>query len=377
MAVEPGLSSTLTTERELVVTLMGDWTLQAAEVPLDGVLEALGAASSLHTVSFDASRLGQWDTALLIALVAIRKAAQSKGVEINEAGLPEGACQLLELAFAVPDREDVKHREEDSRFLHQIGTSTLSILHEGRLFFAFIGRVTRSLIRLVRGRASYSGRDLVQHIQEAGAEALPIVSLICLLIGMIFAFVGAMQLRYFGAGIYTADLVGIAVVREMAPIMTGIIMAGRTGAAYAAQLGTMKVNEEVDALATLGIDPIDYLVLPRIMALVFMMPLLTLYADFMGIAGGLLVGVFMLDISPAQYLQQTLDAVTLGHLLGGLFKGTVYGSLVAMAGCQQGMACGSSALAVGQSTTRAVVLSIVAIVVSASLLTIIYINLGI
>ncbi len=375
--MEPGLSSVLTAERELTVTLSGDWSLLAEEVPLDEVLDALASDSVIERVSFDASGLGQWDSALIIALVALRKTAEEHDREVDETGLPRGARQLLELAFAVPDRAETEHREPDNRFLYEVGESTLSVLHEGRLFFAFTGRVTHAFGRLLRGKAAYSGRDFGQYVQEAGVEALPIVSLISLLIGMIFAFVGAMQLQYFGAGIYTADLVGVAMVREMAPIMTGIIMAGRTGASYAAQIGTMKVNEEIDALTTLGINAIDYLVLPRIMALVLMMPLLTLYADFMGIVGGLLVGVVMLDISPMQYLQQTLNAITLSHLFGGLFKATVYGSLVAMAGCQQGMACGGSALAVGQCTTRAVVMGIVAIVISASLLTIIYINLGI
>jgi phospholipid/cholesterol/gamma-HCH transport system permease protein len=194
---------------------------------------------------------------------------------------------------------------------------------------------------------------------------------------MIFAFVGVMQLNMFGAGIFTANLVAVAMVREMAAIMTAIMMAGRTGAAYAAQIGTMKVNEEVDALTTLGMNPIDFLVTPRIIALVIMMPLLTMYSSLMGILGGMAVGLSMLDVTLVQYVQQTIDAVSLNALFGGLFKSVVYGSLVALAGCQQGMACGNSALAVGQSTTKAVVMGIVLIVVSAAVLTVIYINLGI
>ena len=194
---------------------------------------------------------------------------------------------------------------------------------------------------------------------------------------MIFAFVGVMQLEFFGAGIYTANLVAVAMVREMAAIMTAIIIAGRTGAAYAAQIGTMKVNEEIDALTTLGVNPIDFLVTPRVLALILMMPLLTLYSSLMGIAGGALVGLAMLDVSLMQYLTQTAHAVGLNSLFGGLFKSIVYGSLVALAGCQQGMACGNSALAVGECTTRAVVMGIVLIVLSAAVLTIIFINLGI
>jgi phospholipid/cholesterol/gamma-HCH transport system permease protein len=163
----------------------------------------------------------------------------------------------------------------------------------------------------------------------------------------------------------------------MAAIMTAIIMAGRTGAAYAAQIGTMKVNEEIDALTTLGVNPIDFLVTPRVIALIVMMPLLTMYASLMGIIGGMAVGLIMLDVSLVQYVEQTINAVGLNSLFGGLFKCIVYGTLVALAGCQQGMACGSSAMAVGQSTTKAVVMGIVLIVVSASILTVIYINLGI
>jgi phospholipid/cholesterol/gamma-HCH transport system permease protein len=241
----------------------------------------------------------------------------------------------------------------------------------------FTGEVVLSVGRFVRGKATYLRSDLVQYCQEAGAEALPIVSLISFLIGMIFAFVGVMQLNTFGAGIYTANLVSIAMVREMAPIMTAIIMAGRTGAAYAAQIGTMKVNEEVDALTTLGLDPIDFMVTPRVFALVVMMPLLTMYGSLLGIIGGTMVGVAMLDTSMVQFLHQAVSAVDLSDLFGGLFKSVVYGSLVAMAGCQQGMICGGSAMAVGVATTRAVVLGIVMIVVSAAVLTVIYINLGI
>jgi phospholipid/cholesterol/gamma-HCH transport system permease protein len=240
-----------------------------------------------------------------------------------------------------------------------------------------MGELVQSFGRLIRGKANYQRSDLVVVIQEAGVEAIPIVSLISFLIGMIFAFVGVMQLEMFGAGIFTANLVALAMVREMAAIMTGIVMAGRTGASYAAQIGTMKVNEEIDALTTMGIDPMDFLVLPRVIALIIMMPLLTMYASLMGILGGTVVGVGMLDISLVQYIEQTKSAVGMSSLLGGLFKSVVYGTLVALAGTQQGIACGNSAMAVGQATTKAVVMGIVLIVVSASILTVIYINLGI
>jgi len=314
---------------------------------------------------------------MLTMLVAVHRAALNHDIAVEESGLPEGARGLLALAFAVKEREGARRQSADEGFLERVGQASANVLNSGRQLLTFTGEVILSLCRFATGKATYLRSDLFQHIQEAGAEALPITTLITFLIGMIFAFVGVMQLQQFGAGIYTADLVAIAMVREMAPIMTAILMAGRTGASYAAQIGTMKVNEEVDALTTLGLNPIDFLVSPRVIALLLMMPLLSLYGSAMGILGGMGVGLAMLDVGLMQYVQQTVDAVEQVDLWGGLFKSVVFGTLVAMAGCQQGMACGDSALAVGQSTTRAVVMSIVLIVVSASILTIIYINLDI
>jgi phospholipid/cholesterol/gamma-HCH transport system permease protein len=281
------------------------------------------------------------------------------------------------MAFAVEEREGARRAFRQKKFLEQLGESVTEGLESAKDLLTFTGELALSCRRFLSGKATYQRSDFWQYIQEAGAEAFPIVSLICFLIGMIFAFVGVMQLTLFGAGIYTADLVAVAMVREMSAIMTGIIMAGRTGAAYAAQIGTMKVNEEIDALTTLGMNPIDYLVTPRVFALIIMMPLLTVYGSLMGILGGTVVGLAMLDVTLLQYVTQTIQSVHLNSLFGGLFKSIVYGILVALAGCQQGMACGNSALAVGQATTKAVVMGIVLIVLSASILTVIYINLGI
>jgi phospholipid/cholesterol/gamma-HCH transport system permease protein len=213
-------------------------------------------------------------------------------------------------------------------------------------------------------------------IQDVGAQALPIVSLISVLVGMILAFVGAVQLEQFGAGIYIANLVGLGMAREMGAMMTAIIMAGRTGAAFAAQIGTMQVNEEIDALRTLGVSPMEFLVVPRMVALVLMMPLLTLYSDLLGIVGGAIVGIGTLDLSPLEYYHQTRHAVPLHNFSAGLIKAGVFGVLVATAGCLRGMQCGRSASAVGEAATAAVVTGIVAIIVSDALLTIIYNAIG-
>jgi phospholipid/cholesterol/gamma-HCH transport system permease protein len=217
---------------------------------------------------------------------------------------------------------------------------------------------------MLRGKAAFDWRLFWLTMQECSAQALPIVGMISFLTGLIFAFVGAVQLRQFGAGIYVANLVAIAMAREMSAIMTGIIMAGRTGAAFAAQIGSMKVSEEIDALRTLAISPMDFLVSPRLLALCLMMPLLVLYSNVVGILGGALVGLSFLGLSWAQYWNQTLGSMGLTDIGTGLFKSAVFGVIVALAGCERGMKCGNNAAAVGNAATSAVVLGITCIVAS-------------
>lgn len=359
------------------VRLAGDWQLAGALPAADPVVAMLQSSPAPRGVAFDATALGRWDTALLTRLVAIRNAADAAGIPVTDAGLPAGARRLLHLAFAVKEREGARRATRQRVLTEQVGAATLALRDALVELVTFIGVAAGAFGRMVRGRATWQRSDLLIAMQEAGAESLPIVSLICFLIGMIFAFVGVRQLEPFGAGIYVADLVAVAMVREMAPIMTAIIMAGRTGAAYAAGLGTMKVNEEIDALSSMGVDPVEFLVLPRLVALIVMLPLLSLYGSLMGILGGTVVSLAMLDTGLLQYLTETGDSMELSSLLGGVFKAFVYGSLVAIAGCQQGMACGSSAMAVGEATTRAVVTGIVLIIVSAAILTVIYITLDI
>lgn len=362
---------------DVTVAFTGDWLLGNKPPSAGPAIARIEAMPAGARVGFETGSLGDWDTGLITRLVAISRAAEASGAGIDPRGLPDGARRLVALALAVPEREGARRAHRRKTFLEQVGENALENWGHARELFAFTGELVYSFGRFFRGKATFLRSDLVLHVQQAGVEAFTIVSVLSFLIGMIFAFVGVMQLEEFGVGIYTADLVAIAMVREMAAIMTAIIMAGRTGAAYAAEIGTMKVNEEVDALTTLGLNATDFLVTPRVIALVLMMPMLTIYSSLMGILGGLVVGLVMLDVSLLQYVAQTIDSVDLSTLFGGLFKSVVYGSLVALAGCQQGMACGNSAMAVGQSTTRAVVMGIVLIVVSASVLTVIYINMGI
>ncbi len=363
------------TPEESVIVIAGDWRLESPRPGIQQTLDTLKQNRS--KLSFRCTGLEAWDSGLLTALCAIYAQAKEYEHEVDLDGLPEGAQKLLHLAFAVEEREGARREVSRESLRERIGKAAIDAWESCLQISDFIGKLTLSFGRFFRGKANYLKSDLATVIQEAGAEALPIIGLISFLMGMIFAFVGVIQLTSFGAGIYTADLVAVAMVREMAPIMTAILMAGRTGASYAAQIGTMKVNEELDALTTLGIDPIDFLALPRVIALVIMMPLLTMYSSLFGIIGGLAVGTTMLDISPLQYIVQTESAVTLTTMFGGLFKSVVYGSLVAVAGCMQGIQCGNNAMAVGQATTKAVVMGIVMIVVSAAVLTVIYVNLDI
>lgn len=357
-------------EGVLLIHLSGEWRIGEALPSFKEIQNQVMSEIDIRKVAFDAKDLAQWDSSLLILLTKIKTICSKNNIFLDHEGLPEGAKRLLELATAVPEITDAKKVEEQETFLYLVGAETIYFFRSAREMIAFIGGVFIAFIRFFRGKARYRRSDLTMTIQECGAQALPIVSLISLLVGLILAFIGAIQLKMFGAQIYIADLVGIAMVRVMGAVMTGIIMAGRTGAAFAAQIGTMEVNEEIDALKTLGISPMEYLVLPRTLALVLMMPLLCLYADLMGIIGGSIVAMGMLDLNIHQYYIQTKNAVSLNHLWIGLFHSAVFGVLVALAGCLRGMQCGRSASAVGDAATSAVVTAIVSITVATAIITI-------
>lgn len=354
------------------LALAGDWSL-ADELPAaDEVL----ARVSDGRLRLDGTGLGRWDTGLMVFLARIEARCRERGISLDASGLPEGARRLHRLATAVPPAVQPPPARR-AGVVTRVGTAALEVAAGARAMIVFIGEATLSFGRLLTGQARFKPADLWLTIQQCGADALPIVSLISFLVGLILAFVGFMQLRQFGAEIFVADLVGIAMARDIGAIMAAIVMAGRTGAAFAAQLGTMQVNEEIDALRTFGVPPIDFLVLPRMLALMAMLPLLTLYANVLGILGGAVVGVMEPTITLTQYWQQTVGAITLTDFAGGLVKSVVYGILVALAGCLRGMACGRSAAAVGDATTSAVVTGIVAVVVACALLTIVYDVLGI
>ena len=356
----------------LVVRLAGAWTLDTGLPPFADVEQALRASPKPARIAFDLGGLGPWDSGLMSFVIRVGELARERQIPLDEATLPDGLRRLLALAARVPGAKVAHHAERpDSRFA-RIGLAALDAWDEVLVMLAFLGEVTLAFGRLVRGQARFRARDFWLLVQQTGADALPIVTLISFLVGTIFAFVGAVQLERFGATIYVADLVGIAIVREMGAVMTAIVMAGRTGAAFAAQLGTMKVTQEVDALTTMGFSALDFLVLPRLLALSLMMPLLCLYADALGVLGGSLIGIGMLHLPPITYFNQTFNAVAISDLAGGVLKAWVYGVLVAIAGCLRGLQSGSSAAAVGDAATSAVVTGIVAIIVACGIFAVVF-----
>jgi phospholipid/cholesterol/gamma-HCH transport system permease protein len=370
------LDVTRPTADTLCVRLSGQWTIQAA-LPSSAEVQAQCEASPrVRRLSFEASDLAEWDSALLTFLLKLKELCDQRQIAFDQAGLPHGVQRLLALATAVPEHE-ARREEKRVSLLVWLGQSVLDIAEATRELLIFLGQVALAFGQFIRGRARLRTVDLWLIVQASGAQALPIVSLISFLVGLILAFVGANQLQQFGAQIYVANLVGLSMAREMGAMMTGIIMAGRTGAAFAAQLGTMVVNQEIDALITLGLKPVEFLVVPRMLALMLMVPLLCIYADLVGILGGAVVGVGMLNLGAAQYYQQTLSALHLMDFVVGLIKGTVFGVLIALAGCLRGMQCGHSASAVGAAATSAVVTGIVWIIVSDAVLTVMYNVLGI
>lgn len=360
-----------------ILKLGGSWagtlSIEAPQV----LLKSLSGRSN-PVLALVIDQLQDWDSALPTYLLGLLTYCSRHKIAVELSALPDGVQRLLHLATAVPERSGARRSAAklDSP-LQAIGKSVLALNANLHQLLRFIGETMLALWAQLRGRTRMRTVDLLICVQDAGPSALPIVTLISLLVGLILAFVGAVQLAMFGAQIYIANLVALGTVREMGVLMTAVIVSGRTGAAYAAQLGTMNVNSEIDALKTMGISPHEFLVLPRMWGLVLMMPLLCLYADLMGIVGGAVVSVSAFDVSLAQYYAQIQKTVHLHDFGVGIFKSLVFAVLIATAGCMRGMQCGRSASAVGDAATAAVVDSIIYIVIADSLITLVFNRLGI
>lgn len=352
--------------------LSGDWQLGSS--PDGTALCTAIPADSAHLVLL-ATDLGNWDSSLAIALLQLARWCDSQHIALDTQALPDGLQQLLKLATGVPVYQPTSTSDSEG-FINSLNTRVKTQWYELRDTLTFIGETTLALGKWFSGQSKTRRSDILFFIDQAGPKALAIVTLISLLVGMILAYLGSVQLRQLGAQVYVADLVAIGMVREMGALMTAVIMAGRTGAAYAAQIGTMQVNDEIDALRVMGISSMEFLVLPRLLALVFVMPLLCVYADIIGMAGGAIIATSM-DVSITQYVLQTRDAVDWLDFSTGLIKSVFFGILIAVAGCQAGLHCGRNSNAVGMAATNAVVKAIVYLVVADAAFNILYDKLGI
>jgi phospholipid/cholesterol/gamma-HCH transport system permease protein len=332
--------------------------------------------ASTEQLTVEGSGLGSWDSALVAFLLQCHIACDKAEIPFQSLNMPSGINRLLALATAVEPHQP--HSGKTDSLLVTLNPLRLIKKGWGALFesLGFIGEVVIALSRLVRGKANTRAEDFWHFCHQAGPDAIAIIGLTSLLVGMILAYLGAAQLQQFGAEIYVADLVVIGTLREMGVLMTAIVMAGRTGAAYAAQLGTMQTNEEIDAITTMGVSPMEFLIIPRMLALVAVMPLLTVYANTLGILGGSIVASGM-GISPVQYFNEGQAAISFTHLGVGLFKSLIFGILIAVAGCRAGINSGRSSAAVGQAATEAVVTAIVYLIVADATINILFQQLDI
>lgn len=330
----------------------------------------------IQKIEIAGNKLGAWDSSLLVILFELSLIAQKRKIAFETKNLPDGLKRMLELSLAVKSLPEAKSATQESP-LEALGGWGLEIYHAFLRGSDFSLKNIKSLFRFIVGKTASRRVDFLFALQDCGPNALAIVSLISFMVGLILAFVGAIQLKTFGAQIYVASLVTIGMIRIMGAIMCGIIMAGRTGASFAATLGTMQVNEEIDALRTMGISVNDFLVTPRLAALVLVMPLLTMWSDFMGMLGGGFVGVMLLDIPPGEYWKYSWQAWSMQNFWVGIFHGFVFGFIIALCGCYYGINSGRNADGVGVATTKAVVSAIVWMIVATGIITLIFERLGI
>lgn len=334
------------------------------------------AAAKAKNILVKTSGLGRWDSTLVVVLYELAKRAGKQKTSYDFSSLPENLHRLVSLALEV-DRNPPSPPSRTTPWLEALGGWGLNIYTGFISGLKFLGRLLTSIGRFLTGKAVMRPVDFLFALEDCGYRAVAIVSLVSFMVGLILAFVGAIQLQTFGAQIYVASLVTIGMTRIMGAIMAGIIMAGRTGASYAAAIGTMQVNEEIDALKTMGIPVTDFLVLPRTLSLLITMPVLTVLADFMGIFGGTFVGTVMLDISLQEYIKFSVDTFELDNFLVGVFHGFLYGMIISLCGCYYGVNCGRNADSVGMAATKSVVSAIVWMIVVTGILTFIFKVLGI
>jgi len=326
---------------------------------ISGIQKKLMAAIDTRRpkiVRLDLSEVTYLDDFGALLLSQLRDNVQRRGAIFELIKAPDHVQQMLSLvSFYETDRCQSTFDKRKSDASSRLGNAALRLFFNLRYLVSFLGSVLLAFGRAIAHPRSLRWNDTLSLMEKTGVDALPIVTLINFLLGLVMAFTAAMQLRQFGATIYVASLVAIAMVSELGPIMTAIIVAGRSGSAFAAEIGTMRISEEIDALFIMGFQPTLFLAVPRILASVIVVPLLTLFADIAGIVGGLIVGVMMLDLTVAAYLDQTIDSLTLSDFLWGFTKSVVFAAVIAWIGCLRGFQTRGGAASVGNAATSAVV----------------------
>ena len=321
-----------------------------------------------QTVTIDFSQICYLDSAAALALVQIEKEAVAQNIQCRLVNLNDEAKGIFSVIHDdalthLPFKSEVSHEG----FIRQVGQASLNIARDFFNFVTFIGELLVALLYTLRHPKSLRGKDVLFYVQRAGVDGLPIVALIGLLMGLIMAFMSFLQFKQFGANIYVPALVSFAMVKELGPLMTAILVAGRSGSAFAAEIGTMVVNEEVDALSTMGFDPIRFLAVPKVLATIIVVPILTIYADLSGILGGMIIGVTSLDLTVKTYITQSIKTIEVFDVVTSLIKAAVFAGLISAIGCQRGFQVRSGAQDVGKYTTSAVVAAIFLIVVADSI----------
>jgi phospholipid/cholesterol/gamma-HCH transport system permease protein len=359
----------------LQVALGGRWKITQARPTWDGVV-ADAAQPPARVRLAGADDLEGWDSSLVLFVDEAQRWCRGHDAFCDVSGLPEAVRQLVGQMTGADDKKVSTPPAPKKTFLAALGTRAQGWWREANEITAFAGECVLGALFLVRHPRKFRWRDCLGEMQQCGAMALPIVGLISFLVGVTLAYTGAQVLRQVGGDIWIADLIGLAMVRESAAVMTAVVLAGRTGAAFAATLGNMKAGEEIDAFVTLGIKPVNFLVLPRVVALGLMTPLLALYANALGIIGGMVVARSVLGVQPAAYWVEMLQHVNLTDIATGMIKATVFGLIVGLSGCLRGLQAERSAEGVGRAATSAVVTALLLLVVADAVFAVIFHILG-
>jgi phospholipid/cholesterol/gamma-HCH transport system permease protein len=356
----------------LFIYLIGEFNLKNLTV-FDGEIRQEISRQNLNSATIDLSEVCYMDSAAALALVQIEKDVEYKNVQIRLVNLNDEVKGI----FSVIHEDALNHLpfkslQYNQDLISKVGQSSQEIANDFTKFVSFIGELMIAFFYIVRHPKALRGKEVLFYIQRAGVDGLPIVALIGALTGLIIAFMSFLQLKMIGANIYVPSLVSFAMIKELGPLMTAILVAGRSGSAYAAEIGTMMVNEEVDALHTMGFEPVRFLAVPKIIATIIVVPVLTVYADFFGIIGGMIIGITSLDLTMKTYMTQSIKSIQVFDIVTSLIKAGVFAALIAAIGCQKGFQVRSGAQDVGKFTTSAVVAAIFMIVVADSIFAIMF-----